>query len=407
MVQNRNIISVSQLNSYIKATFDQDENLKRLYVAGEISNFKRHYPSGHLYFSLKDANSVIRAVMFSSSAKNLQFEPSDGMNVVVCGRVSCYEASGQYQIYVDKIQPEGIGSVYLAFERLKTKLAEEGLFDESLKKPLPKFPSRIGVVTSRTGAVIHDIKTVAEKRYPLCEIMLYPVEVQGERAEKEIVEAIEHFNKRACVDVIIVGRGGGSIEDLWAFNKESVARAVARSKIPIISAVGHETDFTICDFVSDRRAATPSAAAEIALPDASSVKVMIEDLEKRIKNLARQKISDCEHYLKFSSDALGMCGVRSDIDLNLLKVERISENLKKSCFFILENLENKYKILEKRLNFCSEKSVLRRGFARLVGTDDAKIISSINGVREGKEVNIYLFDGTVRCKLTDINIRES
>lgn len=403
MAQNGNIVTVSQLNSYIKATFDQDENLKRLYVAGEISNFKRHYPSGHLYFSLKDAYSVIRAVMFSSSAKNLSFEPSDGMNVVVCGRVSCYEASGQYQIYVDRIQPEGIGSVYLAFEQLKMKLAEEGLFDESLKKPLPRFPKRMGVVTSRTGAVIHDIKTVAAKRYPLCEIVLYPVEVQGEKAEKEISAAIEYFNKKSCVDVIIVGRGGGSIEDLWAFNKESVARAVAASKIPIISAVGHETDFTICDFVSDRRAATPSAAAEIALPDVSSVKIMVDDFENRIKNLARQKVSDCECFLKSSVNALELCGVVGDIDLHLLKVNQMTENLKKSCIFMLENLENKHKNLEKRLILCSEKSILKRGFARITNSGGNKIISRTEDIKEGEDVTISLFDGTVRCKLTEVN----
>lgn len=406
MVQNLNIITVSQLNNYIKAVFDQDENLKKLYISGEISNFKKHYPSGHLYFSLKDKNSVIRAVMFSSNAKSLLFEPCDGMNVVVCGRVSCYTASGQYQIYVDKIQPEGIGSVYLAFEQLKTKLAEEGLFDESLKKPLPKFPKCIGVVTSRTGAVIHDIRTVAEKRYPICEIMLYPVEVQGEKAEKEIVKAIEYFNKKSFVDVIIVGRGGGSIEDLWAFNKESVARAVASSKIPIISAVGHETDFTICDFVSDRRAATPSAAAEIALPDIFIIKNMVVDFERRIKKLTQQKVSDCDYCLKSSRNALELCNVSSAIDLNLMKVERMAENLKKDCIFRIENLENQYKIWEKRLRLCSEKAILRRGFARLVNLSDGnKIISRIKDVNEGVNVDISLFDGTVRCRLSEVEIR--
>lgn len=402
-MQNPNVITVSQLNSYIKAAFDQDENLKRLYITGEISNFKKHYPSGHLYFSLKDRNSVIRAVMFCSSAKTLSFEPSDGMNVIVSGRVSCYEASGQYQIYVDRIQPEGIGSVYLAFEQLKTKLASEGLFDESIKKPLPRFPRCIGVVTSKTGAVIHDIKTVAEKRYPVCEIMLYPVEVQGEKAEKEIVRAIEYFNKKLCADVIIVGRGGGSIEDLWAFNKESVARAVASSKIPIISAVGHETDFTICDFVSDRRAATPSAAAEIALPDISTVKIMVADFENRIKKSAKQKLADCEYFLESSVKALQLCGVSPGIDLNLLKVNQLGENLKKSLLFKLEDFESKYEILEKRLQLCSEKSVLKRGFARITNCGGDKIISRVDDIKEGANVTISLFDGAVRCKLTEIS----
>ncbi len=402
MVKTRNIITVSQLNSYIKASFDQDENLRRLYVSGEISNFKKHYPSGHLYFSLKDKNSVIRAVMFSSDAKNLSFEPSDGMNVVVCGRVSCYEVSGQYQIYVERIQPDGIGAVYLAFEQLKMKLAEEGLFDESLKKPLPRFPKAIGVVTSRAGAVIHDIKTVAQKRYPLCEILLYPVEVQGEKAEKDIARAIEYFNKKSHVDVIIVGRGGGSIEDLWAFNKETVARAVVSSVVPIISAVGHETDFTICDFVADRRAATPSAAAEIALPDASVVRNMVGEFENRINNLVRQKVSDYEHYLKSAMNALKLCGIASDLDLNLFKVNQMTENLKKSCFLKFENLENKYKNLEKRLYLCSENSILKRGFARITNSLENKIVSCTRDIKEGDDVTIALFDGVVHCKLTEV-----
>lgn len=405
MTSNQQIVSVSQVNNYIKAVFDGDENLRRLYVSGEISNFKKHYPSGHLYFSLKDSNSVIRAVMFSSSAKNLTFELKDGMSVIVCGRISCYEATGQYQIYVEKVQPEGIGSVYLAFEQLKNKLASEGLFDEQLKKPLPSYPERIGVVTSRTGAVIHDIQTVAEKRYPLCEILLYPTEVQGEKAEKEIIKGIEYFNKREKVDVIIVGRGGGSIEDLWVFNKEGVARAVVASKVPVISAVGHETDFTICDFVADRRAATPSAATEIALPDINVLKAVINDYENRLKNLLSYKINNCEYLLKSLIDKQKLCNISGVIDVNLFKINRLSEKLNQACRFRIDELENRYKLLENRLHLCSEEVTLKRGFVRIT-SDGGVILGDINDIRNGMEVNINFHNGRIRCKLEGVKMQE-
>ena len=404
MAQNQQIVTVSQVNSYIKFMFEQDDNLRRLYVSGEISNFKKHYPSGHLYFSLKDGKSVIRAVMFASQAKNLGFEPKDGMNVILIGRISCYEVAGQYQIYVDRIQPDGIGSVYLAFEQLKNKLAGEGLFDEALKKPLPSYPERIGVVTSRTGAVIHDIKTVAAKRYPLCEILLYPTEVQGEKAEKEIVKGIEYFNRKAKVDVIIVGRGGGSIEDLWAFNKESVARAVVASEVPVISAVGHETDFTICDFVADRRAATPSAAAEIALPDVAFVKTMLEDYKNRIKNEVANRLAECEHFLKSTVDALRIFNVGREIELREVRLKTLIEDIKGLCREKIDKLESRYKILERNLYSCSEGAVLKRGFARII-SDSGKILAKTKDIQNGMRVGINFSDGTVDCRLQEVKVR--
>ena len=284
------IITVSQLNSYIKACFECDENLKNIFVVGEISNF-RVAASGHLYFSLKDEKSVIHAVIFSNSAKNISFDIKDGISVMVKGKVSCYEISGQYQIYVQQINPYGVGTVHLAYEKLKSRLLAEGIFDEKFKKAIPKYPKKIGVITSKTGAVIHDIKNVISRRYPICEILLYPVNVQGEKSSEQIVNGINYFNINQNVDVIIIGRGGGSVEDLWAFNKEEVARAVFVSAIPIISAVGHETDVTICDFVADKRASTPSVAAEIAVPDMNNLKIDLKNFRNRIFILLKALIN--------------------------------------------------------------------------------------------------------------------
>ena len=272
-------VTVSQLNTYIRSRMEEDPTLQSLFVVGEISNFTDHYRSGHLYLSLKDEKSVIRAVMFAQYARRLRFRPEDGMKVIARGRVGVYEANGQYQLYIEDMQPDGLGALNLAFEQLKQKLEKEGLFARERKKPLPKYPERIGVITSPTGAAVQDITTILARRFPLAEIVFCPVLVQGEGAAPQIVKALEEMNRRQAADVIILGRGGGSLEDLWAFNEESVARAVAASEIPVISAVGHETDFTICDFAADCRAATPSAAAELAVPDQLALKASLLSVE--------------------------------------------------------------------------------------------------------------------------------
>ena len=264
------VLTVSQVNTYIKALIDEAAPLKSIYLTGEISNFKRHFPSGHLYFTLKDEKSQIKAVMFKTSASRLRFEPNDGMKVIIRGRISVFERNGEYQIYAEDMQPDGLGALNLAFEQLKEKLYNEGLFDESYKKPLPKYPSKIGVATSSTGSVIQDIKDVCKRRYPICEIVLVQTLVQGASASGDIVKSIKLLDSMEDIDLIIVGRGGGSLEDLWAFNTEEVARAVFECNKPVISAVGHETDTTICDFVADLRAPTPSAAAELAVRKYSS-----------------------------------------------------------------------------------------------------------------------------------------
>ena len=270
MQGERQALSVTQLNEYLKMVLDGDRVLSNVFVRGEISNFKL-YSSGHAYFTLKDDAGQLKSVMFRSYCSRLIFKPEDGMRVIAHGRVSVYESSGQYQLYVDDMQPDGAGSLAMRFEQLKRKLAAEGLFDEARKRPLPPMPRRIGVITSPSGAAVHDIINVLGRRFPAAEMILYPSEVQGAQAPAQLISGVEFFSMTGLVDVIILGRGGGSAEDLWAFNDEYLARAVASCSIPVISAVGHESDFTICDFVADRRAPTPSAAAEIAVPDMGEI----------------------------------------------------------------------------------------------------------------------------------------
>lgn len=275
------IFSVSQLTRYIKEVFDFDEVLNDVIVKGEVSNFKLH-SSGHMYFTLKDNEAKIKCVMFKGYSSRLKFMPEDGMNIIAYGSVTVYERDGQYQLYCSKLEPDGYGSLYLAFEQLKEKLLKEGLFDEKYKKKLPVFPRKIGVVTSSTGAVIRDIINVSSKRFCGISILLYPAKVQGDGAAESIVEGIRYFNTRDDIDVIIIGRGGGSIEELWAFNEEIVARAIFESRIPVISAVGHETDYTIADFVADVRASTPSHAAEIAVPRFDELKFKINSYQEAL-----------------------------------------------------------------------------------------------------------------------------
>ena len=284
------VLTIGQLNAYVKSLLDGDDNLNHVYVSAEISNFTNHYRTGHFYFSLKDENAVIRAVMFRSSAQRLKFLPQDGMRVIVRGRVSLYEWDGQYQLYVDDLQPDGVGALNLAYEQLKEKLSKEGLFAPERKKTLPRYPMRVGVVTSPTGAAVRDIINVLSRRFPLAQIILQPVQVQGADAPGQIADAIRLFNEKKAADVLIVGRGGGSLEELWAFNEEEVARAVAASEIPVVSAVGHETDFTICDFAADLRAPTPSAAAELCVPDAQGELARVQMLRHSVFQLVQRRM---------------------------------------------------------------------------------------------------------------------
>ncbi|MBQ2672144.1 MAG: exodeoxyribonuclease VII large subunit [Clostridia bacterium] len=398
---NINTVTVSQLNLYIKTRFEMDENLSKIFVMGEVSNFKRHYPSGHVYFSLKDERSVVRAVMFSQYSSRIPFNICDGMKVVVCGRVSCYEVSGQYQIYVENIQPDGLGSVYMAFEQLKIKLQAEGLFDEALKKPLPQYPKKIGVITSETGAVIHDIKTVAKKRYPICEIVLYPVEVQGEKAGLKIAEGINYFNKeKDPVDVMIVGRGGGSVEDLWPFNSEEVARAIFSSKIPVISAVGHETDFTICDFVADKRAATPSAAAQMATPDKENLKIIFEKYQKDMQTALEFKIEKLKDVYAGLIEDLKRFSPKRIVEDYKIDLEDALKDLNVAFKMNFGRLNEKYKLLCSKLQLCSPQNVLKKGYSVILLNE--KRVKSVKKLKNNKRVKIVFSDGTAECTLSDI-----
>lgn len=394
------VITVSQLNSYVKAILETDNNLSAVFVVGEISNMKRYTSGGHLYFSLKDNKSVLKAVMFAGNIQKLQFEPMDGMRVVVSGRVSCYEVSGQYQLYVDNIQPDGLGSVYLAFEQLKSKLMNEGLFNQAVKKSISKYPSKIGVITSESGAVIHDIQTVAERRFPICKIILYPVEVQGKNAPLKIIEGIKYFNNADKVDTIILGRGGGSAEDLWAFNDENLARAIFDSNVPIISAVGHETDFTICDFVADMRAATPSVAAESALPDKESILNALDDYSLRMKNIINSKIKYAlediyrvEADLKKSTPANRI----NDYDkiLNNL-LDRLSKSFKNS----IERFQKKHELLLTRLNSSDVREILKKGFS-LIFLEGQKV-KNLENLKENSKITIAMTNGIIECEIKNI-----
>lgn len=400
-MQNTLVLSVSQLNRYIKMNFDADENLANIFISGEISNFTNHYRTGHLYFTLKDDSAAVRAVMFNSSAKRLKFMPEDGMKVIARGRVSVYEASGQYQLYVDDMQPDGVGALNLAYEQLKEKLQKEGLFSELHKKPLPPYPEKVGVITSPTGAAVRDIINVLGRRFPYAEIVFCPVLVQGDGAHLQLTNAVNLFNSERAADVIIIGRGGGSIEDLWEFNDEGLARAVYNSEIPVISAVGHETDFTICDFVADMRAPTPSAAAELAVPDANELQYALSALKNRMFLNVSSGIADRRSRLEYLTSK----GVLKSPDEML---SNRSQRLDTAFSKMLSSYENR--IGGKKVEFISAAtalskldpmSVLMRGFA-FVSDKNGKNVYSSQALANGDKINVRFHDGSAVCEVKEI-----
>ena len=374
---------------------DHDFLLFQLSIRGEISNFKLHY-SGHMYFTLKDEQSTIRAVMFKSSNYKLKFKPENGMKVIAQGRISVYERDGQYQLYVENMQPDGIGALHIAFEQLKKKLEAEGLFDSERKKSLPKFPKRIGVVTSATGAAIRDILNVLKRRYPAAEVLLYPVLVQGEQACFEIVEGIQYFNDTKSVDVIITGRGGGSIEELWAFNEEIVARSIAASQIPVISAVGHETDFTIADFVSDVRAPTPSAAAELAVPSQYELRDKVQGLQSRLIYALNNRLESRRLKLERLMQSTAFRNPLDNISQSRLRLDEMGKDLLKNMLYQLKNQREQLASLCGKLDALSPLSVLSRGYA-IVKTSDGQIIRTVHEVNEQQKIKVQLQDGEFQC----------
>ncbi len=385
-----NAVTVTQLNKYLKDRFDEDENLGAILVKGEISNFKNHY-TGHLYFTLKDENSLIKCIMFKSYAERLAFKPKDGMKVMVFGSVSVFERDGVYQIYVKTMMEDGMGDLHEQFEQLKAKLEKEGLFDEVHKKPIPLYPKVIGVLTSQTGAVIRDIINVSTRRNPNVYIRLLPVPVQGPGAAEQIAEKIKIMNEKKLADVLIIGRGGGSLEDLWPFNEEIVARAIYESELPIISAVGHETDFTISDFVADLRAPTPSAAAELAVPDVYELKQKINNYQNRCRISLKKQVELMRlRYEKCMKSRVFTDPLRKHRDLSVLldsNVQRLVTKIKN----IQKDNQTSYIELVTKLDALSPLKTLTRGYT--LTEKDGKIIKSATELQQNDKVKLKFVDG--------------
>lgn len=383
-------ISVSELNSYIKKKFENDEYLENVLIKGEISNFKKHY-TGHMYFTLKDENSLIKCIMFKSYAQRLDFMPKDGMKVFLVGSVSVFERDGVYQIYAKAMQEDGVGILYKKYEELKQRLQLEGYFDESHKQKIPKMPKTIGVLTSQTGSVIRDIINVSTRRNPNVYIRLFPVPVQGEGAAEKIAEGIRFMNKNKMADVLILARGGGSLEDLWPFNEEIVAHAIYNSEIPIISAVGHETDFSISDFVADLRAPTPSAAAELAVPDIYEIKQKINTYQNRLRLSLIKKVEIMKlRYEKCMTSRVFKEPLRN-INDNYLKIDTYIKRLENYIVSKQKEEKTKYIKLISKLDALSPLKTLTRGYS-LVESNE-KIVKSVKDLKTGDKINIKFVDG--------------
>lgn len=420
-MNNDKYLTITAITRYLKYKLDSDEHLKNVFLKGEISNFKAH-STGHLYFSLKDETSKINAIMFSANAKKLKFRPQDGSKVLLVGRISVYEATGNYQIYVEDMIEDGVGNLYIAYEKLKAELAKEGLFDDSHKKKIPKIPSKVGIITAPNGAAIKDIISTIRRRFPLCETILFPSLVQGENAASDIVKNIK-LADTYDLDVLIVGRGGGSIEDLWPFNEEIVARAIYEANVPIISAVGHEVDFTIADFVSDLRAPTPTGAAELAVPNQTDVLKHIEQLRIRANENIYKKINYQKLYLDslknsfvIKSPMIMYENKKQKLDMNLEKIKNLINNIlevRKSKFnllksnYLLNNPNEIYKhqqirlenIIDK-LNIINPLNTLKRGYTLTYSNDN--IVKDIKDIKVGNVIKTRFTNGTVESTVTNI-----
>ena len=394
------VLTVSQINLYIKSIFDGDQKLNPVYVCGEISNLNKHY-SGHYYFSLKDSGGVLRCVMFKSAVEKLRFNPENGMKVIIRGRISVYERDGQYQLYAQEMQPDGIGALQIAYEQLKGRLQKAGMFDNEYKKEIPKYPSKVGVITSPTGAAVRDIMSILARRYPLAEVVFYPVQVQGDGAEQQLINAIEYIEANKAADVIIIGRGGGSIEDLWAFNSEKLAIAIFKCEIPVISAVGHETDFTICDFVADLRAPTPSAAAELAVPDLSE---LILHLKNLIINLTNNYLKIIDEKKDKLTELISHRSIKYPlelIDIRRQDLDNYTKRLMDAYNTKIKTSLSEYKNIISKLDALSPLKVLARGYAIVQSND--KIIKSVKETEKDSQINIRLSDGNMKCIINEIN----
>jgi exodeoxyribonuclease VII large subunit len=401
MPDESRILTVNGLNEYVKMLIDGNPVLSSVYVRGEISNLNYH-SSGHYYFSLKDENARVSAVMFKSAVIRLKFRPENGMKVVLHGRVSVYPRDGAYQLYATSLEPDGIGALTLAYEQLKRKLEAEGLFRTDLKKPLPKIPSAVGIITSPTGAAVRDIINVCGRRFPFAKLVLFPSLVQGEGAEADLIRGIKYFNESRCVDVIIIGRGGGSIEDLWAFNSELLAREIFKCDIPVISAVGHETDFTICDFVADRRAPTPSAAAELAVPESGELKRKFGNVVSRMYTLTDARVKSNRQILKMLSERRALTQPSSYIDDKRMALMSLTKDLENAVNLKLISQKQKFARLSSVLEAVSPLKVISKGYSA-VFKDGGKLVKSVDDLSEGDEVSFKLTDGSINAKVVSKN----
>lgn len=395
-----NVISVSKLNELVKMLIEDCQPLRNIYVSGEISNFTHYYRSGHMYFTLKDEKSQIKAVMFSSYAAKLRFKPENGMKVICRGRLAVYEKNGEYQIYAEDLQPDGLGALNLAFEQLKMKLFSEGVCSDEIKKSLPLYPKKIGVATSNIGAAVEDIKNITKRRYPLAELVIVPTIVQGAFASADIVKSIEFLDSMGDVDVIIVGRGGGSIEDLWAFNTEEVARAVIACKTPVVSAVGHETDYTICDFVADLRAPTPSAAAELVCPDILSLINYVDGLKKQLDYSVNSKINDESIRLDELSSSYALADYSEVIKTFEDNVSVLMERMNDEYQYSLETKGNTFAVLVEKLSALSPLAVLARGYS--ICEKNGRVVKNINEVKANDCLDVKMNGGNAVCKVLEV-----
>ena len=400
MSNDRLTYTVSQLNNYVKNIIDNDPYLNYIYVVGEISNFTNHYKTGHFYLTLKDEKAAIKAVMFRSSASKIKFEPQNGMKVICRGRTSLFERDGSFQFYIDDMQPDGVGALQIAFEQLVEKLKSEGLFDEKYKKPIPQYPEKIAVITSPTGAAIQDITNVLTRRFPCAEMIMCPVLVQGDGAAEQLIEAVKTVNELNAADVIIIGRGGGSIEDLWAFNDEELAREIFNSKIPVISAVGHEIDYTISDFVADLRAPTPSAAAELAVPDISDVRYLLAKTENNLITAYSNSLNQLKSRLKFFAENYVLKNPENYISKIREKLNFTITGLKSAYANILHSEKGKFAEYCAKLNTLSPLATISRGYS--VAYSDDKLIKSVDSLSVGDDLVIVLSDGNAECAVKSI-----
>lgn len=396
-IQKPRVLSVSQINFYIKSIIENDGSLQFVLVTGEISNLTVHQRSGHIYLSLKDSNSVISAVMFAGNARRLKFRLENGMKVICRGRISVYEPSGRYQLYIEDVQPDGVGALTLAFEQLKKSLAQKGLFDNAHKKPLPKFPKTIGVITSPTGAAVQDITNIIRRRFPSADIVLAPVLVQGESAPEQLVRAVNKFSASKIADVVIIGRGGGSAEDLWAFNDEQLAYAVYNCETPIISGVGHETDFTVCDFVADVRASTPSAAAELAVPDRQELMSYYFKQKQYISAMLDRKIKTAQLRLENQQRRMSASSPKLKAEQLEKQLSAKSEKLTRFMNIYISDKENKLIAAKGKLDGLNPLNVLNRGYA--IAEKDEKIITSSKQLKNGDDFTVILSDGKINAKV--------